>query len=157
MLEVIRTTSEDPRFRQLIAALDADLWRRYGDVQAQYAPHNAIEAIGTAVVALDDGRPVGCGCFKPFGPQTAELKRVFVAAEARGRGIASRLLDELEAWARELGIATMVLETGDKQHEAISLYRRRGYTDIAPFGPYVDLPASLCMARPLAGPAPVTA
>jgi len=150
MIEVLRTDSHDPRFRGLVAELDADLWQRYGDVQATYALHNVIETLATVVVALDGGRPVGCGCFKPFGPGTVELKRMYVAPAARGRGIAAQVVAALEHWARELGYTAIALETGTKQHEAIALYTKLGFAPIDRFGPYVDMPLSVCMSKSLA-------
>ena len=149
MIEVLRTDSHDPRFRALVAELDADLWRRYGNLQAAYAPHNLIETLATVIVALDGGRPVGCGCFKPFGAGTVELKRMYVAPDARGRGIAGQVVAALEQWARELGFTAIALETGTKQHEAIALYTKLGFAPIDRFGPYVDLPLSVCMRKSL--------
>jgi GNAT superfamily N-acetyltransferase len=149
MLRVVRTTSDDPGFRSLVGELDAELRRRNGDVQAQYAPHNVIETLPTVVVVRDGERPVGCGCFKPFSREAVELKRMFVIPDARGRGIAGQVLDALERWAYELGFQTMVLETGTKNIEAIALYQRRGYAPIDRFGPYVDMPDSVCLSRSL--------
>jgi len=149
MIELRRTDSDDPRFVALVAELDADLWRRYGDAQAEYAPHNRIETLATVVVALDGARPVGCGCFKPFGPAAVELKRMYVAPDARGRGIAAQVVAALEQWACELGFTAIALETGTKQHEAIALYTKLGFTPIERFGPYVDMPLSLCLRKSL--------
>lgn len=148
MIEILRTTTDDPRFLSLVSELDAELWRRYGDTQAQYATHNVIAAVPT-VLALDDGQPVGCGCWKPHGPATGELKRMFVRPEVRGRAIAARIVAALEAWAGEEGVTTMVLETGIHQPEAIALYTRCGYARIDRFAPYVDMPDSVCMSRSL--------
>ena len=149
MPAILRTTTTDPAFRALVRDLDADLNARYGEVQALYDAHNHVEAITTAVLALDGERPVGCGCFKPHDSQAVELKRMFVAAEARGQGVGSQLVGALEAWARELGYAVVVLETGDRQFEAIAMYAKLGYARTAPFGPYAELPASVCMRKAL--------
>src|SRR5258706_3048800 len=108
MFEVSRTTSDDPRFRLLVGELDAELWQRYGEVQAQCAPHNVIEVLATVVIACDADRALGCGCFKEIDPGTVELKRMFVTPAARGRGIAGRIVGELERWARESGVTAMV-------------------------------------------------
>ena len=150
MLEVSRTPSDDPRFRALVAELDAELWQRYGDVQAQYAPHNVIEELATVVIACEADRALGCGCFKAIGAGTVELKRMFVTPAARGRGVAKRIVGELEGWARESGVTAMVLETGPNNPEAIALYGKLGYRRIDRFGPYTDMPTSICMAKQLA-------
>lgn len=143
-MELRRTTSDDLVFRNLTAQLDAELRARYGDVQSQYAAFNAFEC-DTVIVAGD----AGCGCFKRYDARAAELKRVYVRPDARGRGIAAAIVHGLEAWARELGYTAMQLETGNLQAEAIALYARLGYARIPPYGPYADLPASVCFARPL--------
>jgi putative acetyltransferase len=146
-----RTTSDDPAFVALVAELDADLWRRYGDVQAQYAPHNALATIDPlgVVIAEVNGTAAGCGAMKRFDDHSIELKRMFVAPGHRRTGIAQAIIGALEAWARELGHTRAVLETGTLQHEAIGLYERAGFSRIPAFGAYVDLPASICMAKQL--------
>lgn len=146
---VRRTTNADPAFTDLIRQLDEDLWKRYGEIQGQYAPLNILDT-ATAVVAFLDDAPAGCGCFKEYEPGTAELKRVFVPPAHRQRGVARGIVAALEAWARELGYATMILETGNLQHEAIALYAKLGYEQIPLFPPYVGMPASMCMRKSLA-------
>ena len=139
-----RTTSTDPRFRTLTRELDAELARIYGDVQAGYDGFNQF-ACDTVVV--DEG--VACGCFKAFAHDVAELKGMYVRPEARKRGSATAIVAELETWAHELGFRTMILETGNLQTAAIAMYTRAGYHVIDPFGPYVDMPASICMRKAL--------
>ena len=143
-----RTTSDDPDFIALTGELDRQLQERYGAIQAQYAPLNVLPS-KTYVIVASDGRAVGCGGFKEYAPGTAELKRMFVQPDQRGRGIAIDLVAALEAWARELGFTTMILETGDRQHEAIALYHRLGFTDTPKYAPYVDMPVSICMRKSL--------
>ncbi|MCX5744819.1 MAG: GNAT family N-acetyltransferase, partial [Proteobacteria bacterium] len=103
MIELRRTTSDDPRFLAAVALLDAEMWRRYGEVQGAYAPFNRVDNLATVVVAQDGDRVVGCGCFKWFSPTDAELKRMYVVDDARGQRIGARVLTTLETWARELG------------------------------------------------------
>jgi GNAT superfamily N-acetyltransferase len=79
----------------------------------------------------------------------AELKRMFVVAEMRGRGLARRMLAALEENAREAGRVRMVLETGTQQPEAIALYTSSGYEPCAKFGYYRHHEESLCFAKPL--------
>jgi GNAT superfamily N-acetyltransferase len=74
---------------------------------------------------------------------------MYVAPEERGRGVGRALLAALEAAARALGLSRLVLETGDRQREAIALYRRAGFRDIPPFGEYVGSPLSVCMGKEL--------
>jgi putative acetyltransferase len=148
-VQVRRTTTDDPAFRVLVAALDAELRATYGELQTQYAPHNNVDTIDTAVVAYDGFAPVGCGCFRRKDARTVELKRMFVAPAVRGRRVAAEIVAALEAWARELGHDTAVLETGTLQIAAIAAYARCGYARIPSFGPYADMPASVCMGKTL--------
>jgi len=74
---------------------------------------------------------------------------MYVRPEHRGKGIAVAIMQELEAWAIELGTRTAVLETGLAQPEAIALYRKMGYTQIENYPPYVDVAISMCMGKRL--------
>ncbi len=148
-LAMVRCTTGTPQFQELVRGLDADLQARYGEVQALYSPHNKVAEIETAVLAIEAGQPVGCGCFKLHAPGTIELKRMYVIPAARGRRIAGQIVGALEAWARELGHVTAVLETGNLQHEAVALYTRCGYERTPCFPPYDELPASICMKKSL--------
>jgi putative acetyltransferase len=102
-------------------------------------------------VARRDGAAVGIAALvlgDDHGRE-AELKRMFVAPEARGAGVATALLAELEATAAELGVTRLVLETGPRQPDAIALYEKHGYAAIPNFGPYINDPLSLCFAKDL--------
>jgi GNAT superfamily N-acetyltransferase len=81
--------------------------------------------------------------------QTAEVKRMYVAPGARGLGLARAMLAHLEETARAAGADAMVLETGMRQPEAISLYLSAGYKPVAGFGFYKNSPLSRCFARSL--------
>jgi putative acetyltransferase len=144
---VLRTTSDDTRFRYLVAKLDQDLARRNGDSNAFFAQFNGVDRIHHVVVVLRDGEPVGCGAFKPFDQDTVELKRMYTAPEHRQTGIGSKVVNELEQWAGELGYTRCVLETGKKMTEAIALYTKRGFTSIPNYGPYVGVLESTCFEK----------
>jgi len=83
------------------------------------------------LVARLDGEPVACGMLKPLETGCGEIKRVWTAPAMRGMGVASRLMDRLEAMAGEMGYATVRLDTNKALVEAHDLYLRRGYRDIA--------------------------
>jgi putative acetyltransferase len=147
MLQLIRTTSENPDFRALVQLLDQDLAERDGAEHAFYAQFNKIAKLKHTVVAYADGVPVGCGAFKEFTAELVEIKRMFVQPTHRGQGVASAVLAELERWAHELGYAGCVLETGKKQPEAIRLYQKSGYALVPNYGQYVGVENSVCMQK----------
>ena len=149
MIELKRTTSDNEDFRLLIGELDRDLWSRYDERQAIYDQYNLVENNQNVIVAYAGGKAVGCGCFKRFGDQCVEIKRMFVKPDYRGQKIAASILGELEKWAMELNVISTVLETGTKQHEAIQLYRKSGYIVVDNYGPYKDLQESVCMQKSL--------
>lgn len=108
----------------------------------------------TTLVAYRDGEAVGCASLRrpaPGAPADAlEVKKVYVRPRARRTGTARRLLDGLEAVARERGAARLLLETGIRQPGAIALYRSLGYRAVLAFPPYVgDNHVALCFAKPL--------
>ncbi|MBW8752436.1 MAG: GNAT family N-acetyltransferase [Propionibacteriales bacterium] len=111
---------------------------------------------GAFYVGYLDGRPVATGAWRlrsdvlvDGSDRTAEIKRMYVAADARRRGLARLVLAHLEGTARAAGAEVMVLETGLAQPEAIALYEASGYTPIPGFGFYKDAPLSRCFARRL--------
>jgi GNAT superfamily N-acetyltransferase len=101
------------------------------------------------VVRDDDGAAVACGGVARFDETRGELKRMYVVPEARGRGFGRRLLEELEAHARRLGYAALVLETGEQQGEALGLYRSSGYEPIPCYGIYATREISRCFEKEL--------
>jgi GNAT superfamily N-acetyltransferase len=105
---------------------------------------------GVFIVIRDDrGRAVGCGGVARFDDRRGELKRMYVVPELRGRGLGRLLLEDLEAGARRLGFRSLVLETGDRQHEALGLYESFGYERIPCYPPYDSRSLSLCFEKRL--------
>lgn len=102
----------------------------------------------TFLVARVDGEAVGC-CALARRDGWAEIKRLFVAPQARGRGLSRRLMERLEATALADGIAVMRLETGDRQPEALGLYRSMGYRERGAFADYPEVPPSLFFEKRL--------
>lgn len=139
--------------RALIARLDAELTERYPDPEDRHfglTVEQVGEGQGVFLVARRDGTPVGCGALRRLDGATGELKRMYVAPEARRGGVGRAVLLELERHARSLGLRRLVLETGDRQVEALSLYLGAGFAPIPRFGEYLDSRASVCLGRELA-------
>jgi GNAT superfamily N-acetyltransferase len=136
--------------QRLIAALDEHLASRYSADQRfgpNLRPEHVASGLGTFVVARADGRAVGCGALRRLDEASAEVKRMYVEPELRGRGIAKEILDHLEAAARVMGISRLVLETGIYQAEAIGLYRRVGFNPVRCWGEYLDVLTSVCFEK----------
>jgi GNAT superfamily N-acetyltransferase len=150
LIELIATAPDGPLGAALVAALVSELADRYGmDLTLPYDATAFAPPAGLFVVAVEDERQLGCGGFVRFDSHTAELKRMYVSPEARGRGFGRVLLRHLEGAAFARGYSRIVLETGTEQPEAIGLYRSAGYAEIPCFAPYVDQQKSICMARSL--------
>ena len=147
MINLVRTNSDNADFRELVALLDADLAVRDGDEHSFYAQFNKVDAIRHVVVAYEGETAVGCGAFKEYEAATAEIKRMFVRENVRGRGIAGEILAELETWAKESGYSQCILETGVKQPEAIRLYQKSGYEKMSSYGQYLNVANSVCMRK----------
>jgi GNAT superfamily N-acetyltransferase len=95
--------------------------------------HELTPPAGALLIARVRGRPVGCGALKFHPGAPAELKRMWVAPEARGIGLGRRLLQELERHARDKGVEVLRLETNRALSEALALYRSSGYREVAAF------------------------
>lgn len=149
MIILRRTTSNDKNFYTLAKDLDKDLRSRYGNSQDFFDEFNVIKDLETVVIAFDQNKPVGCGCFKILENDTVELKRMFVDEGHRFKGIGVAILNELENWAREIGFNSIVLETGILQPEAIKLYEKSGYQIIPNYSPYEGNELSICMKKSL--------
>jgi GNAT superfamily N-acetyltransferase len=124
------------------AATEDELYR------AEIQPEAVRRPTGTFVVAWRAGQPVGCGALRPTGsPGVAEIKRMYVAPEARRQGVSRLVLSHLEATAAELGYARIILETGTAQPEALALYESSGWERIEPYGHWKDAPSSVCFGK----------
>lgn len=149
MLSLIKTNSDSSDFRSLVVLLDADLQSRYGEQQSFFSQFNKLDHIHHVIVVYENNQPVGCGAFKAYEPGVAEIKRMFVQQQNRGKGIAGQILAALEQWAKEEGFKSCILETGLEQPEAIRVYEREGYKRTPNYGQYIGVEISVCMKKDL--------
>jgi len=147
MTQLIRTDSENPDFVTLVLQLDADLAKRDGKDHSFYAQFNKIAAIKHVIVAYENKKPIGCGAIKELSPDSMEVKRMFTLPESRAKGIATKILAELETWAKELSYSKCMLETGKRQPEAIALYQKNGYRIVPNYGQYIGIENSVCFEK----------
>jgi GNAT superfamily N-acetyltransferase len=149
MINLFRSDSSNQDFIELVHLLDRELQIRDGAEHTFYAQYNKIDKIKNVVVAFYNDVAVGCGAIKEYDRSTMEVKRMFVKDEYRSKGIATKVLIDLESWTKELGFSKCILETGLKQPEAIHLYKKNGYTLIPNYGQYIGVDNSVCMEKVL--------
>ncbi|MBG0854635.1 GNAT family N-acetyltransferase [Streptomyces spinoverrucosus] len=159
-MNIRRVPFDHPDAVKLNDEVQAEYHERYGDGGDATAldPSDFQPPNGVYLIAYDDtDRPVATGGWRSQDKNAegnedgdAELKRMYVVRELRGRGIARRMLAALEDDARAAGRVRMVLETGTQQPEAIALYTSSGYEPCAKFGYYRSYESSRCYAKFLA-------
>ncbi|WP_250432790.1 GNAT family N-acetyltransferase [Hanstruepera flava] len=147
MIKLVRTNSENTDFIELVKALDSYLKVTDGDEHDFYNQFNNIDVLKHTVVAYNNGIAVGCGAFKKFDKYSVEIKRMFTKPNIRQSGIAKKVLNELETWAKEKGFQSAILETGKRQFEAVNFYRKNNYLDIPNYGQYKNMDNSLCFKK----------
>lgn len=146
-----------PDAQLLVEEVQAEYVVRYGGPDhTPIEPHEFDPPLGAFYVVYEGGRPIASGAWRRRRDVTAydtddaaEVKRMFVTASHRGRGLARWVLRHLEDTAREAGARVMILETGTAQPEAMALYESEGYTRIPGFGHYAASPLNRCYAKPL--------
>lgn len=138
-MDAVRALCRD--YRALLEAR----WPDAPQFLARVYPEGAYEALlarlpelhaapkGAILVATVDGTPVGCGMIHEVAPGTTEIKRVYVSDAARGHGAGRAICEAAMEIARERGYARMVLDTTTRLTEAIALYEKLGFAEIAPF------------------------
>jgi putative acetyltransferase len=139
----------DPDAMALREAQRIDIEQRYGTPDSEPGPAPTAADITAFFVLRDGDDAVACGGLRAIDATSGEIKRMFVPLEQRGRGLSRVVLRGLEDHARELGWTRLLLETGDRQLEAIGLYESAGYERIPGFGHYAGSDISICFAKSL--------
>ena len=138
--------ADSPDALELMGELDGEDLERYPAESVHgFEPCEA----AIFLIARNNGRAVGCGALRHISSEIAELKRLFVRPDHRGRGLSRKILERLELAAVEFGHEKIWLETGDEQPEAVGLYESSGYRRIPLFGEYVNDPHSICYEKVL--------
>lgn len=151
-MQIVVTAFDNPDAVKLIAEVQQEYVVRYGDEDAtpldpaEFAPPR-----GLFLVAYVDGTPAACGGWRARETDV-ELKRMYVSPAFRGRGLARAILAELERTAGEAGYHRVILETGQRQPEALALYRSAGYEPVPSFGYYADAPEAVHLGKAVACP-----
>jgi putative acetyltransferase len=151
-VEIRREKFDSEAARRLADALEAELLASYEGVPGSGGlPAASIfePPGGVFLVGRENGEPVACGGIAHYDDFTAEIRRMYVVPEARGRGLSRRVLTALEDEARALGYSLVRLETGKLQTEAIGLYASAGFGPIPRYGPFANDPRSVCFEKRL--------
>lgn len=146
MISIQKTTSDNPDFQNLTRLFDDYLVDIDGDEKDFFAQYNQIY-LEHVIVYYENEIALGCGAFKEYEPKVAEIKRMFVLPEQRGKGIAVAILNELENWAKIEGYEYTMLETSVRLESAIALYKKSGYEVTPNYGQYIGVESSVCMEK----------
>jgi len=145
LLQFETVSGNSPLLAQLIFELDKDLRERYGDAMIHGIDLAKADESGVVfVLGIYGKKAVCCGALRPLNNNQVELKRMYVRKQFRGKGFSKKLYFFLETMARGKGFGQIILETGEKQYEAVGLYKSLGFTPIEKFGEYISDPNSLC-------------
>jgi putative acetyltransferase len=147
-MQISFESPDQPDVHKLIAELDTYLYSLYPaeNVYAMDISSLLSPSVVFAVVRDSAGAALGCAAIV-MKPEYGEVKRMYVRPQARGQGLARRLIESLEKKAMEQGCRTFMLETGPTMPEALILYERLGYLRRGPFGDYPDDPHSVFMQK----------
>lgn len=144
-----RCNYQNTDFQSLVNLLDHELAIIDGEEHTFYHQYNSISDINHAVVAYYNDIPIGCGSIKPFENLTGEIKRMYVKTAFRNKGVAGKILQDLETWAVDIGFTKLILETGKNQKDAIALYNKHQYIIMDNYGPYKGAINSFCFQKNL--------
>ncbi len=141
----------DPAFVRLHEALDRELGELYPADSIYSVEPDKLDAPGCCLLLgrTADGEAVACGALRRLSAEQAEIRRMYVEPEYRGKSLGRRILEQLEARAAAFGYKSLRLETGEMQPAAISLYRSFGYVLIPCYNEYAYDPHSLCFEKKL--------
>lgn len=151
-LEISRIDPREPEAAALIRAMTAEVTKIYDhkiDGAGNFKPEDVLVPGSGFLVGRVGSHAVACGGFRPLEPGIAEIKRMFVAPEHRGRGYSKAILATLECMAKESGYQAVRLETRPLQLAAIALYEAQGYARIPNYGIYEGKQSCLCYEKEL--------
>ncbi|MEP7066494.1 MAG: GNAT family N-acetyltransferase [Gemmatimonadota bacterium] len=155
-LEISRVDPREPDAAALIRAMTEEVTAIYDhtiDGAGNFKPEDVLVPGSGFLVGRVENEAVACGGYRPLEPGIAEIKRMYVLPEHRGRGYSKAMLVTLERMAKESGYEAVRLETRHLQTAAIALYEGLGYARIANYGRYEGKQNCLCYEKVLSAPA----
>ncbi len=148
-LDFVYTDGDSADFAMLCGQLDETLERIVSGKfdRSKYAKYNLRDQIHEVLVVYHQGKPIGCGGFKAYDEEHAELKRIYTDPAFHGMGLGEEIVRRLEARAKIQGFGWCILETGEPLEAACHIYHKLGYRVIPNYGQYIDMPESICMQK----------
>jgi putative acetyltransferase len=152
---MITIEPEDPRTpeaQELLSRFIEEVRRRYDTPPADvgyFDPQLVSVPRSVFLLVRSDGKAIGCGALVSMGEELAEIKRMFVVPDERGHGVAKKILEALERFARDFEYDAIRLETGVKQPESIALYAKSGFYRVPNFAPFEDDATAVCFEKRL--------
>jgi GNAT superfamily N-acetyltransferase len=141
---------DDPVARQLVARVQQEYVVRYGGPdEAVVDPGEFLPPTGRFLVAEVDGVPAACGAWRVHDDGVVEVKRMYVEPGFRRLGLARLVLTALEGSAAAAGHRAVVLNSGARQPEALSLYADAGYGPVPGYGIYAEAPGAVFLGKEL--------
>ena len=114
-----------------------------------FVPYNISDKIEVVLIAFIDNKAIACAGLKRYSDTDAEIKRVWVEPEYRGKHIAQYMMKQIEDKAREIGFKRAILQTREIVKDAVGLYEKNGYKQIENYPPYDTLRGAICLAKEL--------
>ena len=146
-MESVITSEKDERFIELTKELDNEYFQLHGDVVLKYQDYNDLNDPHIVMLALNWGKPIACASFRLFDKDTIEIRRVYVKKRYRKKGIAYKLVKQLEKLAMEENFKYSVIETGKENIAAINLYKKLDYEIVDNFGMFEGDDLCICMKK----------
>ena len=146
-METVLTNEKDERFIELTKELDNEYFEKHGDVVLKYQEYNDLKDSHIVLLALLYGKPIACASYRLFDKDSIEIKRVYVKRRYRKKGIAYKLVKQLEKLAMEENFKYSYIETGSENIPAINLYKKLDYEIIDSFGQFEGDDLCICMRK----------
>lgn len=141
------SNEKDERFLNLVRELDMGYYQRIGDDLKKYEKYNEFDKPHVVILLIDSDNPIACASYRKCRENTVEFKRVYVKPEFRKRGIAYRLIKELEKDAISKNFRYSYIVTGMNNFAAIALYEKLDYELTDKFGQFKDDETVICMKK----------
>ena len=129
-MKTLITDEKDERFIKLVRELDKGYYQRIGEELSRYDKYNSLETHHVVILLMTSNEGVACASYRVFNKNSVEFKRVYVKKEYRKKGIAFKIIKQLEQDAIEKGFKHAYIITGKNNIPAIRLYEKLDYYKI---------------------------